>query len=333
MGIIGLGYWGPNLVRNFNFLSKCSLTHLCDLDEERLQRMKGSYPSAVVTKDAKEILENPTLDVVVIATSPGSHYELVKSAITNGKHAFVCKPLTTDLDEAKELVELAEKSKRILHVDHTFVYTPSIRQIKKIFVMGEFGRLDHIDSVRISAPYRMDTNIVWDLAPHDVSILQYLLGRKPSAVIAQSNGKSVGPSEHLAYVSLFFDDSLIANFHLNWLSPIKMRRMIFGGTTNMVVFDDMEMVEKIKVYDRGIEFVPTPDDPFKGDVQLRLGNITSPFVENREALAIECEEFIDAVLNEGTTSTSGQNCYDVMAVCEAINNSLLQGGKLIELDD
>ncbi len=335
IGVVGLGYWGPNLVRNFNQMPDARIVALCDADQARLERQLLAYPMARGTGDADEIVDSADVDVVVVATPSSTHYGLVRKALQARKHVFVTKPLTIEPEAALELVELADKVGRLLHVDHTFVYTPPVRKLKDVLADPEFGPINYIDSVRINLGlFQTDTNVVWDLAPHDVAILDYLLARTPASVAATSNPPLVGEHEHLAYVSMMYGDGLMVHLHLNWLSPVKVRRMIVGGTQRMAIYDDMETVEKVKLYVRGIE-LPKPgaaranERMHKQLVQYRVGDVYSPFIENREALAIECAEFLEAVATGKPTITSGMAGYHVVRTCHAINESLKAGGRMI----
>lgn len=335
IGIIGLGYWGPNLVRNFNQFADVGIVALCDVEEARLKPQLRSYPLARGTTDAREVIEATDVDVVVIATPSSTHYELARKALEAGKHVFVTKPLTVEPEESLKLIELADKAKRLLHVDHTFVYTPPVRKLKEVLDDPAFGPINYIDSVRINLGlFQVDTNVVWDLAPHDVSIIDYLLGRTPTSVSATSNPPLLDGHEHLAYVAMTYDNGLIAHLHINWLSPVKVRRMIVGGTQRMAIYDDMETVEKVKLYVRGVELPKSgearPNDRMhKQLVQYRVGDVFSPFIENREALAIECAEFLEALAAGRPTITSGMSGYNVVRTCHAINESLKAGGRMI----
>lgn len=333
VGIIGLGYWGPNLVRNFYRQASCQVVALCDLDPKRLARQKETYPTVRTTSDAIELIKSPDIDVVVICTPPATHYELAVCALEEGKHIFMAKPITLDSGEALKLTELAEKKGKLLHVDHTFVYTPAVRKLKEILDDPGFGPLNYIDSVRINLGlFQKDTNVVWDLAPHDLSILDYLVGRTPHSVIAQTNAPLVNEHEHLAYVSMHYDQGLIANLHLNWLSPVKVRQTIFGGTRKMIIFDDMQNTEKVKVFSKGVEVQRSAEETHADMVQYRIGDVYSPFVENHEALDIECKEFLEAVVSSGKTPTSGMAGYNVVRLVEAINKSMRSGGIPVEIN-
>lgn len=333
VGVIGLGYWGPNLVRNFHRQIDCELRFLCDFDAPRRSAVGALYPGAVQTSDASEVITSRHTDVVVICTPPSSHFTLAKQALLAGKHVFLAKPTTLIPAESLELADIADASGLLLHTDHTFVYSPPVRKVKEVLSDPSFGPINYIDSVRINLGlFQSDTNVVWDLAPHDLSILNYFLDESPHTVVAQSNKPLINGNEHLAYVSLHYKSGLIANLHLNWLSPVKVRKTIIGGTKKMVIYDDMESIEKVKVLSRGIDFDNTTGtDTHRDLVQYRIGDIYAPVVETIEALDIQCREFLRAVEISGTTPTSGAEGYKVVVLCDAINKSLKSGGHPIEV--
>lgn len=303
------------------------------MDGDRLTRQQEIYPTVRTTKDANELINSPDIDVVVICTPPATHYDLAVRALEQGKHVYMAKPITLDPGEALKLAELADKKGKLLHVDHTFIYTPAVRKLKELLDDKDFGPLNYIDSVRINLGlFQQDTNVVWDLAPHDLSILDYLVGRSPHTVVAHTNAPLVNDYEHLAYVSMYYDQGLIANLHLNWLSPVKVRQTIFGGTKKMVIYDDMQNTEKVKVFSKGVEVHRSTEETHADMVQYRIGDVYSPFVENHEALDIECKEFLEAVDTNGKTPTSGLSGYNVVRLVEAINKSMRSGGIPVEIE-
>jgi predicted dehydrogenase len=334
IGVVGLGYWGPNLVRNFHRQLECEVRFLCDFDAGRRAAVGVLYPNAIQTSDSNEVISSRHTDVVVICTPPSSHFVLAKQALLAGKHVFLAKPTTLIPEESLELADIAESSGLLLHTDHTFVYSPPVRKVKEVMSDPGFGPLNYIDSVRINLGlFQSDTNVVWDLAPHDLSILNYLLDESPQMVVAQSNKPLINGNEHLAYVSLHYASGLIANLHLNWLSPVKVRKTIIGGTKKMVIYDDMESIEKVKVLSRGIDFDNTTGtDTHRDLVQYRIGDIYAPVVDTAEALDIQCREFLRAVQNGDSTHTSGIEGYKVVLLCDAINRSLKSGGHPIAVN-
>ena len=336
IGVIGCGYWGTHILRNFNSSEFWSLTHACDLDENQLSKAKKQYPQLSTTTNPIDIFNNDSIDAISIATPVFSHYNLAKSALLSGKHVWVEKPLTASYEEAKELIKLAEEKNLILNVDHTFIYTPAVKKIKQLFDTGEMGDFLYFDSVRINLGlFQHDVNVLWDLAPHDLSILYYCINKKPisvsatgSCVVKYSN-KEI---ENLAYLTIEFEDKSIAHLHVNWLSPVKIRQIIFGGTKKMLVFDDMLPNEKIKIYDTGVN-IKNRDDIYEALVQYRVGDMYSPAIENKEALKDEVEHFYHSIVNNTKTKTSGEMGLYVVNILEAANKSLRNGGDKVMLKD
>ncbi len=332
IGIVGVGFWGNNLVRNFYQLDACRLNVLCDLDKARLDRQLRLYGSARGTRDASELIASTDVDAVVICTPPDTHYDLAARALEAGKHVFVSKPLTTDPEDARRLVDLAARKGRLLHVDHTFLYAMPVRKMKELISDAGFGALNYIEATRTnSGLFQPNINVVWDLGPHDASILNYLLERLPRTVVAHSNRPLIDGYEHLAYATLHYDNGLIAHLKLNWLSPFKSRRIIIGGTKCMVVFDESLEAEKVKLYRRDEGLKSFADTMQKHLYQHRLGDIYAPFYENREPLAVECAEFAEAVLSDGETMTSGSVGYDVVRLIDAIDRSVKSGGRPVDI--
>jgi predicted dehydrogenase len=337
VGIIGCGYWGPNLIRNFVENERASLRWICDVDAHRLREFGRRYPSAHTTPDYCQLLSDPQLDAVVIATPVATHYEFVKAALQAGKHVLVEKPFTTSMRAAEELIRLAETHGRTLMVDHTFVYTGAVRKIKEIVESGEIGDLLYFDSVRINLGlFQRDINVVWDLAPHDLSIMDFLVGRDPVALTA-TGSRHIEPSvENIAYVMLRFADQFIAHFHFNWLAPVKIRRALIAGSRKMIVYDDIEPTEKVRVYDKGvttnrIETDSDKEDAYRTLVSYRTGDVWVPKLDSTEALAHVCAEFLDAICEQRRPLTDGTAGLRVVRLLEAAQQSINQGGRLIEL--
>ncbi len=332
VGIIGLGYWGPNLVRNFQALKEVEKVIACDIRENRLQVIKEKFPSVEVTNDCKGLIEGNT-DIIVIATPVDTHYNVAKKALEAGKHIWVEKPFTSTSEQAEELIEIAERKNLQIFVDHTFIYNGAVIKIKELLDKGELGNILYFDSERINLGlFQRDVNVVWDLAPHDLSIMTYLLhGHKIKALVANGianfNGK-----ENLAHISIYFEDNCFAHFHVNWVSPVKIRRIIVGGSKKMLVYDDMENFEKIKVYDSGVEF-KSAESIHEALVQYRIGDMFSPKVNQTEALALGAHEFISAINENRTPLTSGKDGLEVVRLLEATDISLSNMGKFVELDN
>jgi predicted dehydrogenase len=330
VGIIGLGYWGPNLVRNFLTQKSVEKVIACDQRAERLDFIKTKSPSVLVTKSYEDMLKSD-IDAVVIATPVESHFTLAKQALEAGKHIWVEKPFTSTSQQGEELLEIAEKKNLRIFIDHTFIYTGAVRKMKEIVTKGELGKILHFDSVRINLGlFQKDINVIWDLAPHDLSIMNYVLSHlKPTAVsangIANYNGK-----ENIAHLSLYFEENCFAHFHVNWTSPVKIRRMIVGGDKKMLVFDDMENFEKIKVYDTGVDMKNTASI-HEALVQYRLGDMYSPKVIQTEALELAAKEFIDSIKENRDPLTSGRDGLNVVKILEVADLSLQNKGQLFDI--
>jgi len=330
VGVIGIGYWGPNLVRNFIAQKSVSKVIAYDQRPERLEFITSKSPSVIATESINELML-ADIDAIVIATPVETHYSLSKTALEFGKHIWVEKPFTSNSQQAEELIELAEKKNLRIFVDHTFIYTGAVRKMKEIVSNGELGKILHFDSVRINLGlFQKDINVIWDLAPHDLSIMNYVLSHlKPIAVsangIANYNGK-----ENIAHISLYFEENCFAHFHVNWTSPVKIRRMIVGGDKKMLVFDDMENFEKIKVYDAGID-IKTTASIHEALVQYRLGDMYSPKVIQTEALELGVKEFIGSINENREPLTSGKDGLDVVKILEVANLSLQNKGQLFDL--
>ncbi|HLL72138.1 MAG TPA: Gfo/Idh/MocA family oxidoreductase [Pyrinomonadaceae bacterium] len=337
IGVVGCGYWGPNLIRNFAENERAQLRWICDTDEKRLGAIGRRYPAARTAADYAELLADPELAAVVIATPVATHYTFARAALEAGKHVLIEKPFTTNSREARELVALAERRGLTLMVDHTFVYTGAVRRIKEIVASGELGELLYFDSVRINLGlFQRDINVVWDLAPHDLSIMDYLVGRDAVALTATGSSHIEAGIENIAYVMLRFADSFIAHFHFNWLSPVKIRRTLIAGSRKMIVYDDIEPTEKVRVYDKGvttnrIESDRDKEAAYQTLVSYRTGDVWVPKLDSTEALTHVAAEFLDAICERRAPLTDGAAGLRVVRLLEAAQESINQGGKLIEL--
>jgi len=330
--VVGGGYWGRHLIRNFYNSQNWTLKYIYDKDFNTSQKHANQYQGLQAVNDYNVILEDKDVSAVIIATPVFTHYELAKSAILAQKNVWLEKPLTDSSEKAAELVRLAKNNGVLLHVDHTFIYTPAVRKIKEVIQNGDLGDILYFDSVRVNLGlFQHDVNVIWDLAPHDISILEYCVGKKPIAVSATGaapykyGNKTI---ESIAYLTVEFEDGSIAHFHSNWLSPVKIRKIIIGGSKKMLVFDDMEPMEKIKVYDSGIE-IKGEDDIYDALISYRTGDMFSPALKNYEALANECEHFYNAVKNRQNTDTDGESGLYVVKILEAAEESLKTGKKII----
>jgi predicted dehydrogenase len=337
IGVIGCGYWGPNLLRNFAENEAAQLRWMCDVDERRLDTLGRRYPSAETTADYKKLLADPQLDAVVIATPVATHFNFAKDALEAGKHVLIEKPFTASVREAEELIELAERQKLTVMVDHTFIYTGAVRKIKEIVESGELGDLLYFDSVRINLGlFQRDINVVWDLAPHDLSIMDFIIGREPEAVTATGSCHIERGIENIAYVMLRFADEFIAHFHFNWLAPVKIRRTLLAGSRKMIVYDDIEPTEKIRIYDKGVTTNRSFEDAdreaaYRTLVSYRTGDVWVPKLDSTEALTYVCEEFLSAVRESRKPLTDGHAGLRVVRLLEAAQQSINEGGRAVKL--
>lgn len=330
VGIIGLGYWGPNLVRNFLSQPDVEEVIACDLRDERLKFISQKFPSVKLSKDCKETLSGDS-DLIVIATPVASHYQIAKTALENNKHIWVEKPFTASVEEAEQLIQIAEMKNLKIFVDHTFIYNGAVIKMKELIQKDELGDILYFDSERINLGlFQRDVNVIWDLAPHDLSIMQYILNKKAKAIsangIANFNGR-----ENIAHMSIYFEDNCFAHFHVNWLSPVKIRRMIVGGDKKMLVYDDMENFEKIKVYNSGVD-IKSPEGIHEALVQYRIGDMFSPKVNQTEALSLGARECLDAIQQNRQPLTSGYDGLEVVKLLEASDKSLKGMGQIVEIE-
>ncbi|HEX2961276.1 MAG TPA: Gfo/Idh/MocA family oxidoreductase [Ignavibacteriales bacterium] len=334
VGIVGLGYWGPNLVRNFQADTEIEKVIGCDKEQERLNFIKLRFPNVDLTDSLDELLMSD-VDAIAIATPVNTHYKFAKMALEAGKHIWVEKPFTSNSMQARDLIDFAEKRNLRIFVDHTFLYTGAVKKIKEIVDSGELGDIIYFDSVRINLGlFQHDVNVIWDLVPHDLAIMNYVLqGKIPVAVTA--NGiANYYDQENIAHISIHFkNESCFAHFHVNWTSPVKIRRMILAGTKKMLVYDDMENSEKIKVYDCGIEMLTSKEKIRKALVQYRIGDMYSPKVIQTEALAVGVKEFVSSIKEGRQPLTNGKDGLEVVRILEASDRSIKNRGCLIELEE
>lgn len=328
LGIIGFGYWGPNLLRNFLLTQECQVRVVCDIDLKRLKNVHKLYPNIKITNDFSAILHDSAIDAVVIATPPSSHFILAHDAIKAGKDVLVEKPMTTISEDAEILTKLAEKEKRILMVDHTFVYSKPIEEIAKIIKKGSMGEIVNIDSVRINLGlYQRDINVVQDLAVHDFTIFDYLFGMLPKSIVVIGAKHFDIHQEDQAYLHLWYPNGALASINVSWLSPIKVRRMIICGTKQMLVYDDLEVVEKIKCFNTGVRIERDEKEILKMKVGYRQGDIFSPNIADREALISVAHDFIQSIKTRKNPRCDGEAGIRVVKVLEAAMHSLGNNGK------
>ncbi len=330
VGIIGLGYWGPNLVRNFLAHDKVESVSACDKRQDRLKFIKAKFPSTKLTDNYDDLICGDS-DIVAIATPVDTHYKLAKKALDAGKHIWVEKPFTTMSTQAEELIELANSKNLKIFVDHTFVYTGAVRKMKELVDNKELGKILHFDSVRINLGlFQRDINVIWDLAPHDLSIMNYVISEHKVTAVSAHGIANYNGRENIAHISVYFEDNCFAHFHVNWTSPVKIRKMIVGGDKKMLVFDDMENFEKIKVYDSGVDMKSTASI-HEALVQYRIGDMYSPKIPQTEALTAGVDEFITSIEENRQPLTNGQDGLDVVRILEATDVSIKNRGELVDL--
>jgi predicted dehydrogenase len=332
IGVVGYGYWGPNLVRNFSEALETQVIGVADTRPERLALVQNRYPAIQVTMDYSVLLANPRIQAIAIATPVSSHFDLAMQALQAGKHVLVEKPLASSSEQVSALIEEAERRKLVLMVDHSFVYTGAVRKIREIIRSGALGDLLYYDSVRINLGlFQRDVDVIWDLAVHDFSIMQYVLPQMPCAVAATGIKHVAGGMENLAYITAFFESNVIAHINVNWLSPVKVRRTLIGGSKQMVMYDDMEASEKLKIYDRGITVTTNPEDVYKMLVNYRSGDMHSPNLDNAEALRSEVKHFAECIESGAAPITDGYAGLEVVRILEAATISMKNRGQLVEL--
>ncbi len=334
VALVGCGYWGQNLLRNFSEVEGAEVTMVCDFDANILARAKRRYPTIQTTQSYNEVLASSNVDAVVVATPVSTHYQYARQALQADKHVLVEKPLAQSTTQIMDLIELSERMGKTLMVDHTFLYTGAVRRMKAMVDSGEIGQLLYFDSVRISLGLvQSDINVLWDLGPHDLSIMDHLCQREPVAISATGVKHLHTPYENIAYVTIQFPGNLIAHLHLNWLAPVKVRRTLVGGSKKMIVYDDMENSEKIKVYDKGIVQTHDPDRRQKMLTGYRNGDMTAPQLETTEALRAMAREFVCSIAEQRPPLTDGHAGYRVVRMLEAAQRSIEENGRLVVLKE
>ena len=333
VGVIGCGYWGPNLIRNFNENPHTDIRYACDLDLESLNKIKLRYPSVITTRNYCDLLRDEDLQVIAVATPVHTHYKLATEILSAGKHLLIEKPLAASVKEAEKLVNLAQKKNLMLFVDHTFIYTGAVRKMKDFISSGELGNLFYFDSVRVNLGlFQSDVNVVWDLASHDVSIMDHIISDKPKSVVAMGGSHTDNGIEDIAYVTVKFDGELMAHFHINWMSPVKIRRIIIGGSKKMIVFDDLDPAEKIKIYDKGIVFAKADRELiYQNIIQYRIGDMYAPRIDQTEALKVLVDHLVDCIKKKKKPITDGESGLRVVRILEAADKSLKKGGIRVTL--
>jgi predicted dehydrogenase len=331
VGVIGYGYWGPNLVRNLMETEGADVVSCADLRPDRRALMQRRYPTVKVTENADSIIDDPKVDAVVIATPVSTHHALAKRALDQGKHVLIEKPMTRTIAEGEELIRLAESNGLALMVDHTFIYTGAVRRMKELLETGELGPLYYFDSVRVNlGVFAHDTDVLWDLAPHDLSILTHLISKTPKYVSAVGVDHIGTGFADMAYLTIYFEDSFLAHVHINWLSPVKVRQILIGGDRRMLVYDDTEPSEKVRVYDSGIR-VTTQEGIYATLVDYRTGDMWAPKLEFREALSVECAHFVECIRFARIPWSGGEAGLEVVRLLEAGSKSLAANGRRIRV--
>jgi predicted dehydrogenase len=330
VGVIGYGYWGPNIVRNFSGQDHTCVEMLCDKNPDALARAKRNYPSLAVTTDPFAILKSPKIDAVAGITPVWSHYELAKAALENGKHVFVEKPFTSTSAQAEELIHLAERKNLTIMVDHTFLFTGAVRKIRELTESGALGDLYYYDSLRVNLGlFQHDVSVIWDLAPHDLSIMDHLIKGEPEAIVATGE-KHLNGMEDVAFMTIYFPNSVIAHINVNWLSPVKIRTTLIGGQKKMLVWNDLVADEKIRVYDKGVK-IASGDKVRELLVNYRSGDMWAPQLEQLEALRVELDYFAECIINEKRPFNDGMAGLRIVRMLEAADRSIKKRGELVRL--
>ena len=332
VGVIGYGYWGPNFVRNFAEIEDAEVVAVSDTSAARLQLAKARYPTVTVTTDCQDLFTDPKIEAIVVATPVATHYRLGMEALQAGKHLLMSKPLTDSSETASSLARAARERNLVLMVDHTFLYTGAVRKIKELIDAGSLGRLHYYDSVRINLGlFQSDVDVLWDLAVHDLAIMDYVLAEEPLAVAATGAAHVRGQPANMAYLTCFFDDDLMAHHHVNWLAPVKVRRTLIGGDRQMIVYDDLEPSEKVKVYDKGVTLRAGEERSYESLVGYRTGDMWAPQVSLTEGLRIEAQHFVECVRGGAQPLTDGAAGIRVLRILEAAEESMRQRGRPIEI--
>jgi predicted dehydrogenase len=330
IGVIGYGYWGPNLVRTFAEAQHGTVVAVSDLDPRKLAQVNKRYPAVKTTNDFQDLLRNPEIDAIAIATPVSTHFEFAMAALKAGKHVWLEKPMTETSLQARKLVDEAAKRNLTLFVDHTFVYTGAVRKMGDVIKSGDLGRVYYYDSIRVNLGlFQRDVNVISDLAVHDFSILDYLLGEHPVAISASGINHFPGTPENLAYITLFYDSGTIAHVNVSWLAPVKVRQILLGGSKKMITYDDLEPSEKVKIYDKGISFTEDPKQIQEMRVGYRTGDMMAPKLDGTEALRLAGDHYIDCIINKKTPQTDGALGLRVVELIEAATSSMRGRGETV----
>jgi len=331
-GLIGYGYWGPNIARNFNFNPDIDLSAICDFSPDRLKAAGRMYPQAKLTDRLEDVVNDPTLDTIAIATPVSAHYDLAKKALQAEKHVWLEKPMTETVEQAEELIDLAEKKRKVLLVDHTFIYTGAVQKIKQLVDKGELGDLVYYDSTRVNLGlFQQDVDVIWDLAPHDISIMDYIMPLKKLTVSATGCHFYGDKIIAKALLSVYMEQNKVGHINVSWVSPVTSRQTLIGGTSKMILYDDNQPSEKIKVYDKGVDLYETKEALYHLKVQYRVGDMYSPKLDDLEALSFETRHFVDCINKGKKPMTDGRAGLEVVKVLAASRKSLEGNGMPVEL--
>lgn len=332
VALIGYGYWGPNLFRNFLEIKNVDITAVCDRNPENLKKVPKRHNTIKLTTNPEDIFKNKAIDVVSIATPLSTHYHLAMRALESGKHVLVEKPMCLSIRESHALISMAKKKRLVLAVDHTFIYTPAVIKIKELIKKNILGEIYYFDSIRVNLGlFQHDTNVLWDLASHDISILNYLIDKKPVSVNAVGSCHTGSGIEDIAYLTLTYKDNFIAHIHSSWLSPVKARKILICGSKNMIIYDDNDSLEKIRVYNKGIIIKNNLEDVRRLQILYRMGDMYAPCLETKEALKVECEHFIECITNGKKPVSDGYAGLEVVRVLEAASLSIKMEGEKVKL--
>ncbi|HMA77267.1 MAG TPA: Gfo/Idh/MocA family oxidoreductase [Candidatus Krumholzibacteriaceae bacterium] len=333
VGIIGCGYWGPNLIRNFINLDDVHVKTCADLLDERLNHMKKIYQSIETTKDYRDIINDSEIDAVVVATPVSTHFKLAEEALNSGKHVFCEKPLTNKIEEGIRLIKLADEKELTLLVGHTFVYTAAVNKMKEVIESGELGEIYYLSSSRLNLGlFQKDINVIWDLAPHDISIINYILGDSPVSVSSSGFSYIRSGIEDVGFMTLRYPGSIVANLHVSWLNPNKIRKTTVVGSKKMLVYDDISSLEKIRIYDKGVDVIPHYDTFGEFHLSYRYGDIDIPKLIDKEPLKIECQHFLDCIRKKDNPLSSGRDGLEVMLVLNSAGRSMRQQNREVEIE-
>jgi predicted dehydrogenase len=332
IGVVGCGYWGPNLIRNFRSLPDCSLTAMCDTSEIRLKHLRSLYPEIECYNDYDRVLDDADVDALVIATAVKLHYPMAKASLLAGKHTFIEKPMARSSFECEELIEIAHKKGLVLMVGHTFLYSPTVRKIREIVESGDLGEIRYISARRLNLGlFQRDINVAWDLAPHDISIVLYIMGEPPISVNCWGTAHITPGIEDVTMMSLLFRRERSAMIHSSWIDPRKIREITIVGSKKMIVYDDLEPQEKVKIYDARVDKPPHYDTFAEFHYAYHYGDMHAPYVRQEEPLKVECQHFLDCIRHGSTPITSGKRGLELVRILEASSTSLKSSGASVEL--